>query len=430
MSRRFLAAVLLAIALPAWSQQPPKLEPLPELPPPPPRFFGPAGRAACAIHPAAATRSRRQLIDGRRVVRVTTSFGPGVLPDRGPGDGAGLRNESLDHGVRVRFGDPPVLTLAPASATARALCLFHARHREELSAWLKRYAIGALVDLQASLQGSKHELLRHHFARPLRAHAFREAQRSGASLLSEPHGAPCASRHTVPRGRSPTAATVPRNLERQARLFRHLPSGAPVSSPQPRHCEQVGGHPCRHASCRKRLRRKARESTGAEVVARGGARGGAVPRRRVPRAACIELEFQALHRTLDLPRVLFTPICFRDNVLFDGDRIGGVIDFYFAGIDALLFDVAVTVNDWCVDPAGEIDSGRATALVGAYRRAREFTRVEQQAWPVLLRAAALRFWLFAFVRFSTRGKDGCGAPRAPSKIVPVMRMVSSPARGK
>jgi len=70
-----------------------------------------------------------------------------------------------------------------------------------------------------------------------------------------------------------------------------------------------------------------------------------------------------------------------------------VIDFYFAGVDALLFDVAVTVNDWCMGPAGEIDPGRATPLVGAYRRAREFTRVEQQAWPVLLRAAALRFWL-------------------------------------
>jgi len=53
----------------------------------------------------------------------------------------------------------------------------------------------------------------------------------------------------------------------------------------------------------------------------------------------------------------------------------------------------VTVNDWCVEPAGEIDTVRARALVAAYRRAREFTRVEQDAWPVLLRAAALRFWL-------------------------------------
>ena len=84
---------------------------------------------------------------------------------------------------------------------------------------------------------------------------------------------------------------------------------------------------------------------------------------------------------------------FRDNVLFDGERIGGVIDYYFAGIDAFLFDVAVAVNDWCVDPSGEIDETRARALLDAYRRARAFTRGEREAWPVLLRAAALRFWL-------------------------------------
>src|SRR5262249_9137990 len=77
-----------------------------------------------------------------------------------------------------------------------------------------------------------------------------------------------------------------------------------------------------------------------------------------------EIEFQAQHRDLELARGPVHADLFRDNVLFEGDRIGGVIDFYFAGIDALLFDVAVTVNDWCVDHAGEIDAERAHALLG------------------------------------------------------------------
>ena len=106
-----------------------------------------------------------------------------------------------------------------------------------------------------------------------------------------------------------------------------------------------------------------------------------------------ELDFQLRHRSVELPRGPIHADLFRDNVLFEAGRIGGVIDFYFAGTDALLFDVAVTVNDWCVDASGEIDGVRAAALLSAYRATREFTRAERDAWPVMLRAAALRFWL-------------------------------------
>ena len=75
------------------------------------------------------------------------------------------------------------------------------------------------------------------------------------------------------------------------------------------------------------------------------------------------------------------------------ERLGGIIDFYFAGVDALLFDVAVTVNDWCVHKDGGIDAPRATALLASYHARRAFTASERTAWPLMLRAAALRFWL-------------------------------------
>ena len=109
-----------------------------------------------------------------------------------------------------------------------------------------------------------------------------------------------------------------------------------------------------------------------------------------------ELEFQAQHRFPDLPRGPVHADLFRDNALFEKTRISGVIDFYFAGVDCLLYDVAVGVNDWClVDPASDrsLDEARTRALLGACHAVRPFNALEREAWPAMLRAAALRFWL-------------------------------------
>jgi homoserine kinase type II len=99
-----------------------------------------------------------------------------------------------------------------------------------------------------------------------------------------------------------------------------------------------------------------------------------------------------------LPRGHIHADLFRDNAMFiesnDGPRLSGVLDFYFAGVDVLLFDVAVCINDWCVDDAtGRIDSKRALALVTAYRSQREWEPDECRLLPSLLQAAAFRFWL-------------------------------------
>lgn len=117
---------------------------------------------------------------------------------------------------------------------------------------------------------------------------------------------------------------------------------------------------------------------------------------------CDELSYQrafaATPACTALPRSAVHADLFRDNVLFDmaadgSPRLGGVIDFYFAGVDTWAFDLAVTVNDWCIDDDGRFDAPRLTALLDAYRATRIPTEAEAEAWPTMLRAAALRFWL-------------------------------------
>jgi homoserine kinase type II len=99
-----------------------------------------------------------------------------------------------------------------------------------------------------------------------------------------------------------------------------------------------------------------------------------------------------------LPRGAIHADLFRDNVMFDEtageDRLCGFFDFYFAGTDSLLFDVAVCLNDWCTDlDSGQLADERAAAFMAAYQAVRPLTSTERRLTPALLRAAALRFWI-------------------------------------
>ena len=94
-----------------------------------------------------------------------------------------------------------------------------------------------------------------------------------------------------------------------------------------------------------------------------------------------------------LPRGPIHADLFRDNVMFDGPTLSGFFDFYFAGVDTFGFDIAVCLNDWCIDLAtGALDETRAAAFVAAYDAVRPLTADELALMPALLRAAALRFW--------------------------------------
>ena len=95
-----------------------------------------------------------------------------------------------------------------------------------------------------------------------------------------------------------------------------------------------------------------------------------------------------------LPRGPVHADLFRDNVMFDGDRLTGLFDFYFAGVDTWLFDLAVCLNDWCIDHAtGAHDAERAKAMLAAYQAVRPLTGPERELLNAQLRAGALRFWI-------------------------------------
>jgi homoserine kinase type II len=95
-----------------------------------------------------------------------------------------------------------------------------------------------------------------------------------------------------------------------------------------------------------------------------------------------------------LPRGPIHADLFRDNVMFEGHKLTGFFDFYFAGVDTFLFDIAVCLNDWCIDlESGRLVEERAVAFVAAYDAVRPLGSSERRLMPALMRAAALRFWI-------------------------------------
>jgi homoserine kinase type II len=95
-----------------------------------------------------------------------------------------------------------------------------------------------------------------------------------------------------------------------------------------------------------------------------------------------------------LPQGAIHADLFRDNVMFEEGRLSGLFDFYFAGVDHFVYDLAICVNDWCVDlPSGRLEEERAAMMVAAYDAVRPLTGDELRLVPGMLRGAAFRFWL-------------------------------------
>ena len=130
-----------------------------------------------------------------------------------------------------------------------------------------------------------------------------------------------------------------------------------------------------------------------------------------------------------LPRGPVHADMFRDNVMFAtgedagaAPRLTGVFDFYFAGTDTWLFDLAVCLNDWAIDlSTGEHNAERADALLAAYETVRPLNAAERALLPAMLRAAALRFWISRLWDFHLPREASMLKPHDPAHFERVLR---------
>jgi homoserine kinase type II len=264
----------------------------------------------------------------------------------------------------------------------------------ELDAWLLRYAVGGLADLTPIAAGIENT---NYFVTTDR----------GRYVLTLYERLPTAElpfylnlmAHLSREGVE-VPAPVP---DRTGALFSMLNGkpaglvmrvdGAPIVAPQLAHCAHAGAALARLHVASQSYRARLTNRRG-PAWWRQAARA-VKPHIDAGQSALLdaEIKFQTGFGRVKLPKGAIHGDLFCDNVLFAGDAVAGIIDFGFAATDFLAFDLAITVNDWCVDDAGRLDGARLSAMTGAYDAIRTLTPDEREAWPSLLRAAALRFWL-------------------------------------
>jgi homoserine kinase type II len=265
---------------------------------------------------------------------------------------------------------------------------------EQLRTWLGHYAIGSLLELQgipAGIENTNYFVTTTHgryvltLFEKLRPHELPFYLHLMAHLSH--HGVPC------PRPVANQDKELLGTLNGKPAALVSFLSGKDIAAPGPDHCSQVGEMLAHMHLAGKTYGLRMENPRGPKWWT--AVMPEILPFLPEEEAALLreEVRFQSLQRRADMPRGVVHADLFRDNVLFAGDRLAGVIDFYFACTDALLYDIAIAVNDWCLGKDGRLDTVRTTALLEAYRVRRPFTLAERGAWPAMLRAAALRFWV-------------------------------------
>lgn len=218
-------------------------------------------------------------------------------------------------------------------------------------------------------------------------------------------------------------------LGKPAAVVTRLPGGHRLA-PAATHCEQVG-------EMLGRMHEVGQSFKGHQPHLRGLAWWHAtvpevVPFVQADQAALLQQELGFQQEVAQsaaggaLPRGPIHADLFRDNVMFDAtageDRLCGFFDFYFAGTDTLLFDVAVCLNDWCIDHgSGRLVEDLAQPFMKAYQAQRPLSAAEARLLPAMLRAAAFRFWLSRLWDWYLPRDAAMLAPKDPTHFERVLR---------
>jgi len=265
---------------------------------------------------------------------------------------------------------------------------------EDLDAWLARYAVGGLAELQpisAGIENTNYFVTTGKGRYVLTLYERLPAEDLPFYLNLMAHLARAGVEVPAPEP-DRTGALFSLLNGKPAGLIARV-EGRPVERPDAPHCSAAGAALARlHvASQSYRGRLTNRRGPGWWRQAARAVR----PFLDAAQDALLqaEIEFQSGFGKAKLPKGAIHGDLFCDNVLFDGDRVAGIIDFGFAATDFLAYDLAIAVNDWCDAGDGTLSPECLKAFVGGYHAARPLAYDERVQFPALLRAAALRFWV-------------------------------------
>lgn len=276
------------------------------------------------------------------------------------------------------------------------MSVFTPLQREELETFLAPYRLGRLRDFEGIAAGSENSnffvsLEQGEYVLTLVERGPTQDLPFFIELLDVLHRA----RLPVPYALRTERGEALRTLAQKPAMLQPRLPGKHVAAPNAHHCAEVGRLLARlHLATRDRIIER-RSDRGLDwMQAEGPSLAIALPDDHLPLLRDGLAEIAELKpKILALPRANLHADLFRDNVLFEGSHLTGVIDFYNACSGPMLYDIAISVNDWCSHPNGELDEDRSQALLAAYSSLRRFTPAEAELWKPMLRVACVRFWL-------------------------------------